>query len=90
MLWETSCKLLSYVNLLENLDLNSCVKTNQNLPGSDQLRHINFAKIGEQNRPGEFEPRRIRTFDPLVKSQLLYLLSYRPKLPNIIPKIVIE
>ncbi len=30
------------------------------------------------NLEGKIEPRRIRTADPLVKSQLLYRLSYRP------------
>lgn len=34
------------------------------------------AEAGSQNKNGE--PDRIRTCDPLIKSQLLYLLSYGP------------
>ena len=38
-------------------------------------------KVGENEKKlncREFEPSRTRTCDPLVKSQLLYRLSYRP------------
>ena len=37
---------------------------------------------GENQRSGE--PDRIRTCDPLIKSQLLYQLSYRPTTPRLI------
>ena len=33
--------------------------------------------VGNLNS-GKFEPGRVRTADPLIKSQLLYRLSYRP------------
>jgi hypothetical protein len=37
-----------------------------------------LGRRGRKDTIGESEPRRIRTADPLVKSQLLYRLSYRP------------
>ena len=45
-------------------------------PGSEQCRANHFAK----NETGAGGGRsRIRTYDPLIKSQLLYQLSYAPR-----------
>ena|GEM_PF-4477529 len=49
----------------------------QNVYKSDHAESIQRSTVGNLNS-GKFEPGRVRTADPLIKSQLLYRLSYRP------------